>query len=72
MSAFGSKADVTLQRCADMLRLRGRFTDGDVADVARLALAPIARRERICDSARAPMAERNPDVSSAPSSFRNS
>jgi hypothetical protein len=45
MSAFGSKADVTLQRCADMLRLRGRFTDGDVADVARLALAPIARHE---------------------------
>lgn len=33
-----TKRDIFLQRVAAMLRLRGRFTDHGVADVARLAL----------------------------------
>ena len=32
------RRDIFLQRCGAMLRMRGRFTDTDVADVARLAL----------------------------------
>ena len=34
---------VFLERCAAMLKLRGRFTDGDVADVARLALCGLVQ-----------------------------
>ena len=32
------RRDIFLQRIVAMLRLRGRFTDDDVADVAKLAL----------------------------------
>ena len=38
------KRDVYLQRIAAMLALRGRFTDADVADVARLALTGLAHQ----------------------------
>jgi hypothetical protein len=34
-----TKRDIFLQRCAAMLAIRGRFTDSDVADVAKLAIA---------------------------------
>jgi hypothetical protein len=33
------KRDVYLQRIAAMLAMRGRFTDADVSDVVRLAMA---------------------------------
>ena len=33
------KRDIYLQRIAAMLAMRGRFTDADVADVAKLAMA---------------------------------
>jgi hypothetical protein len=33
------RRDIFLQRCGAMLKLRGRFTDDDVSDVAQLALA---------------------------------
>ena len=38
------RRDVYLQRCAAILRLRGRFTDSDVADVAKLALRGLVHR----------------------------
>jgi hypothetical protein len=31
------RRDIFLQRCGAMLRMRGRFSDGDVADVVGLA-----------------------------------
>ena len=34
-----TKRDIFLQRCATMLEMRNRFSDSDVADVARLAMA---------------------------------
>lgn len=37
------RRDTFLQRCGAMLKLRGRFTDDDVADVARLALAGLVQ-----------------------------
>jgi hypothetical protein len=36
------RRDVFLQRVAAMLKLRGRFSDADVADVAKLALTGLA------------------------------
>jgi len=39
-----ARRDVFLQRVAAMLRYRGVFTDADVADVARLALAGLVQR----------------------------
>jgi hypothetical protein len=33
---------IFLERCAAMLRFRGRFTDDDVAEVAKLALCGLA------------------------------
>jgi hypothetical protein len=33
------RRDVFLQRCGAMLKLRGRFTDADVAEVTQLAMA---------------------------------
>ena len=38
------RRDVFLQRITAMLRLRGRFTDADVADVAQLALCGLVHR----------------------------
>jgi hypothetical protein len=38
------KRDLYLQRIAAMLALRGRFSDSDVADVARLAASGLAHR----------------------------
>ena len=35
---------IFLERCGAMLKLRGRFTDTDVADVAKLALAGLAHQ----------------------------
>ena len=35
---------VFLERVGAMLRMRGRFSDGDVADVAKLALTGLAHR----------------------------
>jgi hypothetical protein len=32
------RRDIFLQRCAAMLKMRRRFTDGDVVEVTRLAL----------------------------------
>jgi hypothetical protein len=37
------RRDIFLQRCGAMLRMRGRFTDADVSDVARLALAGLVQ-----------------------------
>ena len=37
------RRDIFLQRCGAMLKLRGQFTDDDVADVARLALAGLVQ-----------------------------
>ena len=37
------RRDIFLQRVAAMLRMRGHFTDADVHDVARLALAGLAQ-----------------------------
>ena len=42
--ATPEKRSTFLQRVAAMLVLRGRFTDGDVAAVARLAATGLARR----------------------------
>jgi len=39
-----ARRDVFLQRVAAMLRMRGRFTDNDVAEVAKLALAGLVQR----------------------------
>jgi hypothetical protein len=42
------RRDIFLQRCGAMLKLRGRFTDDDVADVARgpaWCRLPIAQRD---------------------------
>lgn len=33
------RRDIFLQRVGAMLKVRGRFTDADVADVAKLAIA---------------------------------
>jgi hypothetical protein len=33
---------IFLERCAAMLKLKGRFSDADVADVAKLALTGLA------------------------------
>jgi len=33
------RRDIFLQRAGAMLRMRGRFTDSDVADVVKLAMA---------------------------------
>ena len=38
------RRDVFLQRCAAMLRMRGRFTDGDVVEVTKLALTGLAQQ----------------------------
>ena len=38
------RRDIFLQRCGAMLRMRGRFTDDDVADVAKLALAGLVQQ----------------------------
>lgn len=38
------KRDIFLQRIAAMLTMRGRFSDADVADVARLAMAGLMQR----------------------------
>jgi hypothetical protein len=43
------RRDISLQRVAAMLRMRGRFTDADVADVARLAMAGLV--QHVADSA---------------------
>lgn len=47
MSAAGGlepeRRDIFLQRCGAMLRMRGRFTDADVAEVTRLALAGLVQ-----------------------------
>ena len=47
MDAAGSLAperrDTFLQRCGAMLRMRGRFTDADVAEVTRLAMAGLVQ-----------------------------
>jgi hypothetical protein len=37
------RRDIFLQRCGAMLRMRGRFTDADVSDVARLAMAGLVQ-----------------------------
>ena len=37
------RRDIFLQRCGAMLRMRGRFTDADVAEVTRLALAGLVQ-----------------------------
>ena len=37
------RRDIFLQRCGAMLTMRGRFTDDDVADVARLAMAGLVQ-----------------------------
>jgi hypothetical protein len=39
-----TKRDIFLQRCAAMLEMRNRFSDSDVADVARLAMAGLVQR----------------------------
>ena len=38
------RRDIFLQRCGAMLRMRGRFTDDDVRQVAELALCGLAHR----------------------------
>ncbi|MGB6913969.1 MAG: hypothetical protein WBE42_14620 [Pseudolabrys sp.] len=38
------RRDTFLQRVGAMLRMRGRFTDTDVADVAKLALAGLIQQ----------------------------
>ena len=38
------RRDIFLQRCGAMLRMRGRFTDADVAEVARLAMAGLIQQ----------------------------
>jgi hypothetical protein len=38
------RRDIFLQRCGAMLRMRGRFTDDDVADVTRLAMAGLVQQ----------------------------
>lgn len=47
MTAAGGLAperrDIFLQRVAAMLRMRGRFTNTDVADVAKLALCGLVQ-----------------------------
>jgi hypothetical protein len=35
---------IFLERCGAMLKLRGRFSDNDVADVAKLALAGLVHQ----------------------------
>jgi hypothetical protein len=37
------RRDIFLQRCGAMLRMRGRFTDADVAEVTRLAMAGLVQ-----------------------------
>jgi hypothetical protein len=48
MTAAGSlepeRRDIFLQRVGAMLKLRGRFTDTDVAEVAKLALYGLAQQ----------------------------
>jgi hypothetical protein len=39
------RRDTFLQRCGAMLKLRGRFTDGDVSDVAKLAMAGLVHTD---------------------------
>jgi hypothetical protein len=38
------RRDTFLQRCGAMLRMRGRFSDGDVTDVVQLALTGLAHQ----------------------------
>ena len=38
------RRDIFLQRVGAMLRMRGRFTDADVSDVAKLALTGLAQQ----------------------------
>ena len=38
------RRDIFLQRCGAMLRMRRRFSDGDVQDVARLALCGLIQQ----------------------------
>ena len=38
------RRDIFLQRVGAMLRIRGRFTDDDVADVTRLALTGLVQQ----------------------------
>jgi hypothetical protein len=40
------RRDIFLQRVGAMLRMRHRFTDGDVADVAKLALCGLTTRKQ--------------------------
>jgi hypothetical protein len=37
------RRDIFLQRCGAMLRMRGRFTDADVAEVTQLAMAGLVQ-----------------------------
>ena len=38
------RRDVFLERCAAMLKLRGRFSDADVSDVVQLAAHGLAQQ----------------------------
>ena len=38
------RRDIFLQRVGAMLRMRGRFTDADVSDVAQLAMTGLAHQ----------------------------
>ena len=38
------RREIFLQRCGAMLRMRGRFTDANVSDVARLAMAGLGQQ----------------------------
>jgi hypothetical protein len=38
------RRDIFLQRAGAMLRMRGRFTDSDVADVVKLAMAGLVHQ----------------------------
>jgi hypothetical protein len=38
------RRSVFLERTAAMLRMRGNFTDGDIADVVKLALTGLAQQ----------------------------
>ena len=37
------RRDIFLQRCAAMLKMRGRFSDSDVIEVTRLALCGLVQ-----------------------------
>ena len=46
------RRDIFLRRVGAMLRVRGRFTDTDVADVARLAMAGLIHTDAARDGSR--------------------